>query len=432
MRGRRVLSRREKARKRKKNPMVTDTSKGAHAAATAAGEMQMLAVVSGAHLVSHLHIMVLPVLMPLLKERMEVGYFELGLALTVFNVISGLTQAPMGFFVDRIGARKVLLAGLALGGLAFVSLGMFSFYAWLLVAALLAGLANCVYHPADYAILSDSVNESRIGRAFSVHTFAGFAGSAMAPALLLGLAAVGGLGAALAGAGIFAWIIAAVVFLTPAAPGARHSAGAVAAAKVDAASVLTPTVLALTGFFTLLALAHSAMYSFSVVALIAGHGMSLATANAALTAYMACAAAGVLVGGQLADQTRRHGDVAAAGYGLAALIALAIALLSLPVLLVVVAMGLVGFLSGIIQPSRDMLVRRAAPPGSAGRVFGIVSTGFNIGGIIGPLAFGWLMDNGAPRAVFGVAVAFMIATAVFAVVEGRRRGSGPGHSPAAA
>jgi MFS family permease len=398
--------------------MVTDTSKGTHTAASTSGDLQTLVVVSGAHLVSHLHIMVLPVLLPLLKERLEVGFFELALALTAFNVVSGLTQAPMGFLVDRIGARRVLIAGLALGGLAFVSLGVLSFYAWLIVAALLAGLANCVYHPAGYAILSEGISEGRIGRAFSVHTFAGFAGSALAPPLLLGLAAAGGLGSALAGAGIFAWIVAAVVFLTPAAPGARQASGSAVATK--AAGVVTPTLVALTVFFTLLALASSAMYSFSVVALISGHGLSLFAANAALTAYLVGAAAGVLAGGPLADKTGRHGDLAAAGFGLAALITLAIALLSVPVPVLVVAMGLVGLLVGMVQPARDMLVRKAAPPGAAGRVFGIVSTGFNIGGIVGPLLFGWLMDQGAPRAVFGVAVAFMVATALFAAVQDRR------------
>ena len=352
---------------------------------------------------------------------MQVGFFELGLALTAFNVVSGLTQAPMGFLVDRIGARRVLLAGLALGGFAFVSLGVFSFYAWLIVAALLAGLANCVYHPADYAILSEGIGEGRVARAFSVHTFAGFAGSAIAPPLLLGLAAAGGLGSALAGAGIFAWIVAVVVFLTPAGPGARHASGSTVAAKAEGAGVVTPTVIALTVFFTLLALANSAMYSFSVVALISGHGISFAAANAALTAYLVGAAAGVLAGGPLADKTGRHGDLAAAGFGLAALITLAVALLSVPVPVLVVAMGLIGLLVGMVQPARDMLVRKAAPPGSAGRVFGIVSTGFNIGGIVGPLLFGWLMDRGAPRAIFGVAVAFMVATALFAAVEDRRR-----------
>src|SRR5688572_28667638 len=203
--------------------MVTDIFRRTLPEAAARGELQTLAVVSSAHLVSHLHIMVLPVLLLLLKDRMNVGYFELGLALTTFNVVSGLTQAPMGFLVDRIGARTVLPAGLLLGGFAFASLALTDSYAWLIIAAVLAGLANCVYHPADYAILSDGISEARIGRAFSIHTFAGFAGGAIAPPLLLGLAAAAGLNSSLIAAGAFAWAIAAVVFLIPATPRTRPS-----------------------------------------------------------------------------------------------------------------------------------------------------------------------------------------------------------------
>jgi MFS family permease len=356
---------------------------------------------------------------------MNVGFIELGLALTTFNVVTGMTQAPMGFLVDRVGAKRVLIGGLLLGGLAFQSIAFVNTFAWLIVAAALAGLANCVYHPADYSILTSSISESRIGRAFSVHTFAGFVGGAIAPPLLLGLAAVGGLSASLACAGLCAWAMAAVVFLVPdqqrATARARpSSATGTSDAKAETASVLTPTVLALTGFFTLLALSHSAMYSFSIVALMPSHGVSLAVATAALTAYLATSAVGVLVGGVLADKTLHHGYVAAAGFALSAIIALAIALLTLPALALIAAMGLAGFLFGIIQPSRDMLVRKAAPPGAAGRVFGIVSTGFNIGGIIGPLLFGWRMDSGSPRGIFLAAVAFMTITAVFALIEDRR------------
>ncbi|HEY1246171.1 MAG TPA: MFS transporter [Hyphomicrobiaceae bacterium] len=399
--------------------MVTDTQQRTHL--PAAEELQTLAVVSSAHLVSHFHLMVLPVLLVLLKERMHVGYFELGLAVTTFNIVSGLTQAPMGFLVDRIGPRLVLIAGLLLGGFAFASVALTASYAWLIVAALLAGLANCVYHPADYAILSDGIAESRIGRAFSVHTFAGFVGGALAPPVLLGLAAAAGLGSSLVAAGAIAWAVAAVVLLTPAAPATRQAARPAAAAKGQRiADVLTPTVLGLALFFTLLALSHAAMYSFSIPALMAGHGLSSGAATAALTAYLAVSAIGVLVGGHLADRTERHGLLAAGGFGLSALIALAIAVAPLPAPALVAAMGLTGFLFGIIQPSRDMLVRKAAPPGAAGRVFGIVSTGFNIGGIVGPLLFGWLMDVGAPRAIFGVAVAFMAITAVLALLEERR------------
>jgi MFS family permease len=401
-------------------PMVTDTLQWMRARTSLGGGLATLTVVSSAHLVSHLHIYLLPVLLLPLKERMNVGFVELGLAVTTFNVVSGLTQAPMGFLVDRIGARKVLFAGLLLGGAAFASIALTGSYAWLIVAAGLAGLANCVYHPSDYAILSDTISERRIGRAFSVHTFAGFAGGAIAPPLLLGVAATYGLGASLAVAGAVAWLVAAVVLLVPAAPSVRHASAASNTAKHGLSEVLTPTVLGLALFFTLLGLSGSAMSTFAISALIAGHGVSSSAASAALTAYLAASAVGVLAGGPLADRTQRHGDVAAAGFAISALVALAIAVGSLPVPVLVIAMGITGFLFGIIQPSRDMLVRRAAPAGAAGSVFGIVTTGFNIGGVVGPLLFGWLMDHGAPRWVFGTAVIFMTATALLGIIEERR------------
>jgi MFS family permease len=399
--------------------MVTDTFRRTPPEAAARGELQTLAVVSSAHLVSHLHIMVLPVLLLLLKDRMNVGFFELGLAITTFNVVSGLTQAPMGFLVDRIGPRTVLPVGLLLGGFAFASLALTDSYVWLIVAAVLAGLANCVYHPADYAILSDSISEARMGRAFSIHTFAGFAGGAIAPPLLLGVAAAAGLNSSLIAAGAFAWAIAAVVLLIPAAPRQRSARVATSAAG-GMGEFLSPSVLVLCLFFTLLGLSGGAISSFGIPALMGGHGVSAGAASVALTAFLAAAAAGVLAGGYVADRTGRHGYVAAACSGLSALIMLAVTFASLPVPALVASLGLAGFLVGVIQPSRDMLVRRAAPPGAAGRVFGIVSTGFNVGGIIGPLLFGWLMDRQMPRAIFGAAVVFMAITVLLALLEERR------------
>ena len=85
-------------------------------------------------------------------------------------------------------------------------------------------------------------------------------------------------------------------------------------------------------------------------------------------------------------------------------------------------MGIAGFLGGVIAPSRDMLVRNAAPPGAAGRAFGIVSTGFNFGGILSPLLFGWIMDQNMPHWVFGASVVFMVADGA----------AGAGHRPQAA
>jgi MFS transporter, FSR family, fosmidomycin resistance protein len=403
--------------------MAADTTGGTDRPEATASETPTLVAVSAAHLVSHIYIMLLPVLLPLLKERLGVSFLEIGLALTAFNVVTGLTLAPMGFLVDRVGARPVLVTGLVCGGLVFLSLGLLTTYPWLIAVAVLAGLANCVYHPADYAILSN-LSENRMGRAFAVHTFAGFAGGAIAPPLLLGLAAFGGIEAALVVTGLLGPITGLLLLFVPMQqpatklPRAGRSDTGTAAAGIS--NIITPTVLGLTAFFVLIALAGSAINSFSVVALIATQGISFAAANAVLTAYLVGSAVGVLLGGAIADKVRRHGDMAAISCGLSALILLLVAVLDLSVAPLMLAMGASGLMFGIVQPARDLLVRRAAPPGAVGRVFSVVSTGFNIGGIIGPLIFGWVMDHGHPRWVFYGAVLFIAMTALYGFFEERR------------
>jgi MFS family permease len=185
--------------------------------------------------------------------------------------------------------------------------------------------------------------------------------------------------------------------------------------------VITGAVLAMTGFFMLISLSNGGVQSFSVVALTEGHGTAYAAATLALSVFLGCSAAGVLAGGILADRTRRHGAVAAAGYSLAAGLIALVWLLPLPGLLLVPVLGAAGFCAGIIMPSRDMMVRAAAPPGAVGRVFGIVSTGFNIGGAIGPMIYGWLMDSGRPLSVFAVSVCFMLALVALALLGDLRR-----------
>jgi MFS family permease len=380
--------------------------------------LRTLGAISTAHWVSHFHLMVLPMLFPFLKEQLGVGYIELGFSLTVFAVISGLTQAPMGYLADHIGARKILLAGLTLGGFALIMLALHLSYPVLIASAVLLGLANSVYHPADYAILSAHMDEARMGRAFSIHTFAGFLGGAVAPAIVAALVAMSGGYGALIAAGAVGPVVA-LLLVVVGIPDASAADRKVDGVKAPQQSIITPAIIVLTMFFMLLSLSNAGIGNFGVVALMSGYGSSYSAANIALTAFLGFSAIGVLAGGFLADRTRRHGQVAAVCFAVNAAIVFVIATVDLPSLLLTAAMGAAGFLGGVIAPSRDMLVRNAAPAGAAGRAFGIVSTGFNLGGIVSPLLFGWIMDQNLPHWVFGASVVFMILTVLLALVTDR-------------
>ncbi|SBV91675.1 Major facilitator superfamily MFS_1 [uncultured delta proteobacterium] len=388
----------------------------------------MLAQISVAHLVSHVYIMAIPALLPLLPDALGVTFVELGAAVSLFNVMSATCQIPMGFIVDRFGARRVLVLGIGTGTASFFLLSLFPSYVGLLVAAGVLGASNAVYHPSDYAILSRSMRETIMGKAFSVHSFAGYGGSAATPFLMVSIATLFSISGAFFAAGTLGTIVLAMFFLAgpeknvpvePAPPQAP------AGAPKGNMAVFTLPVLVLTGLYVLLSLSTASIERFSVSALMEGYGVTLPLANTALTAFLICSAVGVLSGGELADRTRRHGFVAAVAFGVAAVLTVVVALGDLPPLLLVVLFALIGFLTGVIVPSRDMLVRAASPKGGEGKTFGVVSSGFNIGGTIGPLLCGYFLDHGLPSFVFWATVAFMVLTVLVTWAQESRRGCEP-------
>jgi FSR family fosmidomycin resistance protein-like MFS transporter len=395
---------------------ITDISGGS----ARTSDTRIISLVCSAHFVSHFYILLLPPLFPFIREFYGVSYTELGFALTAFNVTTALCQTPAGFLADRIGPRPVLVSGLVLGAAAFATVGLVPSF-WLMVAMFaVAGVANAVYHPADYAILSQLVSNERAGQAFSMHIFAGFLGTAVAPATLL--IAQGWLGwqGALVAASVMGLVIAALFLAQPAAlfeipPKAARKLDEAPANAAGWKLLLSAPILLNLLFFVMITFSTTGVQNYAVVALGEAYGTPLTAANTALTANLLLSAFGVLIGGVLAARTRQHQWVAVGSFTGIAITGVIIGSFDLGLALLIAVMSLNGFVNGLMQPSRDMIVRAVTPDGQFGKVFGFVTTGFNIGGIIAPLLFGYVMDAGHPRAVFFL-VAVLSLLAILTIV----------------
>ncbi len=376
-------------------------------------ESRFIAAVCAAHMMSHYYMLMLAPLFVFIRADFNVSYTELALALTVFNVVSGVLQTPVGFLVDRIGARSVLIAGLALSSMAYAIAGAVGSYWTFIAAYALAGVGNTVFHPSDYSLLSRHTPPERLSHAFSFHTFAGMVGSAIAPVTLLYMQSLFGWRGAYIGASIFGLVVLAVLIGQPEpATEIKHAAKSMKSrppvADVGWRLLLSAPILLNLAYFTLTSIMSGGLNTYLVVALGALHGTAPAVANMALTSLLTMNAIGVLVGGVLAGRTSHHAVVAAGGLAIGGTVTATIGWFALPPAGLILLMGFSGLCVGMTYPSRDMLVRAVTPPNAYGRVFGFVSMGFNIGASIAPIVYGALMDRGQPLAVFMLSAAVCI------------------------
>ena len=378
---------------------------------------QVLALIGSGHAVSHFYLLALPPLFPLLRQELGASYTELGLLVTILNISTGMAQVPAGILVDRFGARRLLLLGLAIMGLAMGALGFAQSYWLMLVLVAIAGIGNSVFHPADYAVLSASVDRGWLGRAFSIHTFTGNLGFMMAPGTMIALTALVGWRGALIASGALAFVVlgamlaGAGILRDEAAGQGRNQRAARGTPTAGRGLMLSSPLLLLFLFYVLTATFTSGVQSFSVTALNGFRGTDLALANLILTAFLVASAGGVLLGGLIADRTERYVLVTVSAFGAAALLMLVVGTVPLPAALMLALFALIGLLQGSVRTSRDMMVRTVTPPGSTGRVFAFVMTGLNVGAAITPLLFGLLLDLGEPQFVFLLLSAFLVAGA---------------------
>jgi len=377
-------------------------------------DARVIGLVGLAHGVSHFYHLILAALFPWLKTAFGLSYSELALLMTAFFVVSGIGQALAGFVVDRVGARRVLFSGMAMLGVSALVLSNAQNYAGLMVGALMAGMGNSIFHPADYTILNQRVSRDRVAHGFSVHGLSGSIGWAAAPVFLTGVAAANDWRTALLSAAALPAIVLAILWWNREAlrpdPIVHHAAGAQQGGSFE--FLRLPSVWMCFAFFFLTALALGGIQSFASTGLVKLYGMSLAMATSAFTAYMLASALGMMLGGFLGAGCKNHDRTIAAAFALAAVLALVLGLSVVPGWGALVLMALIGFFSGIAGPSRDLMIRAAAPKNATGRVYGVVYSGLDSGLAVGPLLFGLMMDAGKPQYVFaGIAFFLLLAIA---------------------
>ena len=367
-------------------------------------DASVIGLVGAAHMISHFSQLLLAPLFPWLKTEFNVSYAELGFLMTVFFVVSCGVQAASGFVVDRFGPRPVLFAGLALIGVAAFGYAASTNY-WMLAAfAVVGGAGNGVFHPVDYTLLNRKVSAARLGHAYSFHGITGSLGWALAPAMLVPLAFAYSWRVALMAAGVLAFVVLAVVLVNGTKlllPKTQPlHANAAAASKEGALDFLKiPAVWMCFAFFFWYAAVLSVIQTFAPSAAQRLHDVPVTLVAMCLTIYMLGSAGGMVLGGFLAADAKRCERVVGLGFGIAAVLALLLAVGNLAAWTVPVLFGLMGFASGMAGPSRDLLVKKSTPENSSGRVYGVVYAGLDIGQALAPLLFGLLMDKGQYRSV---------------------------------
>jgi FSR family fosmidomycin resistance protein-like MFS transporter len=385
-------------------------------------DVAVIGLVGVAHASSHFSHLLLPLMFPVFISTFGLSYSELGFLMTVFFAVSGIGQASAGFLVDRLGARPVLFSALLLMAAGCVAVSVSTNYAGLMLGASLLGLGNCSFHPADFTILNQKVSAPRLGYAFSAHGLTGNLGWALAPVFMVSLSSafdwrMAYLSAALLFVAILALLIWQRDLLHADVLGHKQTAeegNSLAFLKI-------PVVWWCFSFFLLSTMTLAVVQSFSVSILQAMHQVSFEAATITLTAYMLCAAAGMFLGGFVAARWPRHSDkVVATCMTVAALFMALCGSGLLGGTLTMVVLASTGLAIGVGGPSRDMMIKKATPKGSTGRVYGMVYSGLDVGFAISPLVFGVFLDQGWYGATFVGAAGVLMLSVLVALGVGRR------------
>jgi MFS transporter, FSR family, fosmidomycin resistance protein len=328
--------------------------------------------------------------------------------------MTGLLQTPVGFMVDRWGARPFLVGGTLLMTLSISAMGIATAYWQILLLAALSGVGNSVIHPADYAILTGSVNRARMGSSFALHTFNGNLGTAASPLVTAALILAIGWRWTLLSVGLLGIPLVMTIVLQSAILRDQQRQPVARRAISGAKLLLNRSMLLFFVFFLLSAMAGGGITSWLITVLHQVHGLDLSTASSALMAYVSGATGGILIGVWVVDRTTRHLSFALTLTILASALILLVALEPMGPFPTIGALFAAGIMTGASRTPRDVMVKDAAPPGQIGKVFGFVSAGLPLGQALVPVPFGYLIDSGRPDLVLVLVALLLLGSMAFA------------------
>jgi MFS family permease len=384
-------------------------------------DASIIALVGLAHASSHFSHLILPLMFPVFIREFGLSYSELGLLMSTFFVVSGVLQAGAGFVVDRLGARLLLFVAMSVFVMACALASTVRGYAGLMLVAALAGFGNATFHPVDFTILNQRVSGPRLGYAFSAHGLTGNLGWAVAPVFFATISSLYDWRVTyLAAAAMYGCILVLLYFQREKLTTHTSLAHPDRPVEHSMAFMKLPVVWWCFGFFLLSTMTLAVVQSFSVSILKAAHGVSFEVASVTLTAYMLCAAFGMLVGGIVAAHTANSDRVVAIAMSVAAALLALCGTGILGATLTMIVLAGTGFAIGIGGPSRDMMIKKATPRGATGRVYGMVYSGLDVGSAIAPILFGAFMDRGWYDATLLGAALSLLLSVVAALGVGRR------------
>lgn len=371
---------------------------------------QVNLLIGTGHFLSHFYMLILPPMFLAWQPAFGVSFAELGMTMMLMSGVTALLQTPVGFLVDKHGARRFLVGGTLIMSLAICAMGFATAFWQILVLAAISGVGNSVIHPADYAILSGSVPKERMGRAFSLHTFSGNMGFAFGPPVIVALMAVMGWRHSMILVGIVGLPVVACILWQSRILSDQVRAHDTGPAMSGRQLLMTRPMLLFFGFFLLGSMAGAGVQAWIVTVLHDVKGIDLALASAALTAYMAGNTAGVLVGGWFADHAKRLATITVVLTVISATLTFLVGALPLGGILCIVLLFASGLALGASRTPRDVMVKDAAPPGQIGKVFGFVSAGLPMGSALTPVPFGFLIDHGRPDLVLTLVAVILLAS----------------------